>query len=82
MPAIIEAQVVTVNELATILHLSPLTIRDWRKQRPPRGPKPLKLTPTRQGRILFPLTEVAEWQRDPAAYERRHNRRSHRGPRN
>lgn len=78
----VQQESVTLNELAVMLHLSPLTIRDWRKQRPPRGPRPTKLSASRQGRIRFPLAEVAEWQRDPAAYEARHNRRSHRGPRN
>jgi len=81
MTTTVEQQFVNVDELAVILHLSPLTIRDWRKQNPPRGPRPLKLTPSRQGRILFPLAEVAAWQRDPAGYERRTGSR-HRGPRN
>lgn len=82
MAVLIEKQAVTLNELAAMLDLSPLTIRDWRKQRPPRGPRPTKLSATRQGRIRFPLAEVAEWQRDPAAYEARHNRSAHRGPSN
>jgi hypothetical protein len=36
-----------------------------------RGPRPLKITPTRQGRTLYRLTDIAAWQADPARYERR-----------
>jgi hypothetical protein len=77
----VQQRLVNVDELAIILRLSPLTIRDWRKQNPPRGPRACKLSPSRQGRILFDLGEVEKWKADPVAYERR-NRSRHRGPRN
>ncbi len=45
------------------------TLRNLACQR--RGPRPLKVTPTRQGRTLYRLADIAAWQADPARYEAR-----------
>lgn len=62
-------RLLTLDEVADILRLQPSTLREWRKRRCSRGPTAVKLTPSRQGRILFRPEEVARWQRDPAGYE-------------
>jgi hypothetical protein len=45
------------------------TLRNLACQR--RGPRPLKITPTRQGRCLYRLADIVAWQADPARYEAR-----------
>lgn len=37
-----------------------------------RGPMFTKIGTTQQARTLYSLAEIQKWQRDPAAYERRH----------
>lgn len=63
---------VNLRQLATMLHLSPHTIRHWRKANPRRGPRAVKLTASPKGRILFPIEEVDAWRTNPLAYEREH----------
>jgi hypothetical protein len=55
---------------ASLLNLSPGTLRNWASG-PGRGPRPVKLTATKQGRCLYRVRDIEAWQRDPAAYERR-----------
>jgi len=60
---------------AEIIGIAPATLKKWAIEE--RGPAVhAKLGDHRQSRTLYSMTEIEKWQRDPAAYERRH-----RGPR-
>jgi len=60
---------------AEIIGIAPATLKKWMGQ--DRGPRvAAKLGDQKQSRTLYAVAEIQKWQRDPAAYERRH-----RGPR-
>ena len=60
---------------AEIIGIAPATLKKWAIQE--RGPAVhAKIGTTQQARTLYAVAEIQKWQRDPAAYERRH-----RGPR-
>jgi hypothetical protein len=56
---------------AEIIGVTAGTLRNWACGNPPRGPRPVKTTASRQGRTLYSVAEITAWQADPAAYERR-----------
>jgi hypothetical protein len=66
---------------AKILGIAHGTLRNWAASSPPRGPRPTKTGTTKQARTLYAVEEIQAWQRDPAGYEAKRRRRSHRGPR-
>jgi hypothetical protein len=65
------------DQAAALIGIAPGTLRNWNSAA--RGPRPLKTTAARQGRTLYRLGDVAAWQTDPTAYERRAWRDRHRG---
>jgi len=67
---------------AALIGISAGTLKNWGLATPPRGPAAVKTTTSPQGRTLYRLHEIEQWQRDPAGYEARRNRSSHRGSRN
>jgi hypothetical protein len=67
------------EKAAALIGIAARTLSNWNSSSPPRGPRPLKITPTKQGRTLYRVGDIAAWQDDPAGYERRAWRQ--RGPR-
>lgn len=62
---------VTRRDAAEIIGISPATLKKWLTQS--RGPAVhAKLGHRQQSRTLYAVAEIKRWQRDPAAYERRH----------
>ncbi len=60
------------EKAAALIGIAPRTLSNWNSSSPPRGPRPaVKTTAAQQGRTLYRLGDVAAWQADPAAYERR-----------
>lgn len=73
---------VTRRRAAELIGVTPGTLKNWGLAKPARGPAAVKTTTSPQGRTLYRLHDIEQWQRDPAGYEARRNRSSHRGPRN
>lgn len=55
---------------ARILGVRPSTLRKWWSSTPPRGPRGVKLSAARSGRVMYPAGEVAAFASDPLRYER------------
>lgn len=71
-----ERKTVSRAVAAEMLGLAPGTLRNWANRKPPRGPRPTKTGTTRQARIIYDLTEIEKWKRDPVAYELRDSKRN------
>jgi hypothetical protein len=70
-----DTKTVTRRAAAEIIGIAPATLKKWAIEQ--RGPAVhAKLGDSKQARTLYAVAEIQKWQRDPAAYERRH-----RGPR-
>lgn len=55
---------------ARILGVSCLTLRRWAQAtNPPKGPRFTKHGTSQQARTTYPVSELREYARDPAAYE-------------
>jgi hypothetical protein len=61
---------VTRRIAAEMIGIAPATLKKWMGHRGPRVAA--KLGTTQQARTLYAVGEIQKWQRDPAAYERRH----------
>jgi predicted secreted Zn-dependent protease len=70
-----DTKTVTRRAAAEIIGIAPATLKKWMGHRGPRVAA--KLGTTQQARTLYSLAEIQKWQRDPAAYERRHRDPSH-----
>jgi hypothetical protein len=67
---------VTRRIAAEMIGIEPATLKKWLTQS--RGPAVhAKLGDQKQSRTLYAVAEIKRWQRDPAAYERRHQGPSH-----
>lgn len=53
---------------ARMLAIQTSTLRRWWTRGV--GPRGVKLSPARSGRVLYPLSEIEAFARDPIAYER------------
>ena len=61
---------------AEMIGIAPATLKKWAIEE--RGPAVhAKLGDSKQARTLYSLAEIQKWQRDPAAYERRHQGQRH-----
>jgi hypothetical protein len=61
---------------AEIIGIAPATLKKWAIEE--RGPAVhAKLGDSKQARTLYAVAEIQKWQRDPAAYERRHRGQRH-----
>jgi hypothetical protein len=69
-----DTKTVTRRMASELTGLAPATLKKMALEG--RGPIFTKLGDSKQARTLYSLAEIQKWQRDPAAYERRH-----RGPR-
>jgi hypothetical protein len=71
-----DTKTVTRRDAAGIIGIKPATLKKWAIEG--RGPEVhAKLGDEQQSRTLYRLAEIQKWQRDPAAYERRHRGPSH-----
>jgi hypothetical protein len=55
---------------ARLLSLKQSTLRKWWSSSPAKGPRGVKLSTARSGRVMYPTTEIEAFARDPLAYER------------
>jgi hypothetical protein len=53
---------------ARILGVRQSTLRKWWSSTPPRGPRGVKLSAAKSGRVMYPASEVAAFVRDPLTY--------------
>ena len=65
------SKTVTRRIAAEMIGIAPATLKKWAIEE--RGPAVhAKLGDSKQARTLYAVAEIQKWQRDPAAYERRH----------
>lgn len=70
------SKTVTRRDAASIIGIAPATLKKWNLEG--RGPAVhAKLGDQKQSRTLYAVAEIQKWQRDPAAYERRHRGQRH-----
>lgn len=63
-----ESTMKTRRQAAAYLGLKPSTLADmWSRN---VGPMAIKMSPSRQGRIFYPVEELDEWRRNPLAYHK------------
>jgi len=62
-------QTVSRARAAEMIGRKPGTLRAWRSQTRPRGPRPTMTGTAKQARTLYPVDETRDWLADPVAYE-------------